>query len=265
MPVASAQVKSCIILAALHIDESTYICESQLSRNHTEKMLDLEVQNDKGKKIIHVSSLNYPQAKEYIIPSDISSAAFFIVLALCLNNSEIIIKNVTLNETRTGIITVLKAMGGNIEIIRKENIAGEDFGDLLIRSSQMKNIEIPKHLIPNIIDEIPILSVAGFFAEGDFKINYSEELRHKESDRINSLCENYRRIGCGVEEYPDGLKIYKKDINASALIKSFNDHRIAMAFSVFGLISNCQIEIDSAECVKISNPDFYEQVNQIAR
>ena len=263
MPVASAQVKSCILLAGLHIDEKTIIYESQPTRNHTEKMLALNTNFVDGNTKIEVSSKNYPVGKEYIIPSDISSAAFFIVLALCLKNSELIIKNVSLNNSRTGIIDLLVKMGGNIEIQRKENIAGEDFGDISIKSSNLKNVDIPKSLIPNIIDEIPILSVAGFFAEGNFKINYSEELRHKESDRINSLCENFRAVGCSVEEYPDGFEIINKKSNQNALIQSFDDHRIAMAFSIFGMISNCQIEIDSTESIKISNPEFYTQLKQI--
>lgn len=264
LKIASAQVKSCLIFAALHIAETSKIIERSETRNHTETMLGLDVQKNEDGKIIFVSQKNYPTAKDYVIPSDISSAAFFIVLTLCLKNSELVIKNISLNRSRTGIIRILQMMGGNISIIKSETVAGEEFGDLLIKSGELKNIEIPAEIIPNIIDEIPVLSVAGFFAEGNFIIHHAEELRYKESDRINALCENFRSIGCEVHEFQDGFEIVNKKTNDFASIKSFNDHRIAMAFSIFGMISNCSVEIDEINCISISNPQFFNQLKNIA-
>lgn len=263
LPVASAQVKSCLILAALHIEEEVIIIEKTQTRNHTELMLNLNVNSTSKGNIIRVSRKNYPEPMSYQVPSDISSAAFFIVATVCSKNSEVIIENVSLNKTRTGIIEIIKRMGGDVEIISQSKVAGEEFGSIIIRSSNLHNVEIEKELIPNIIDEIPILSVAGFFAEGNFKVNFAEELRVKESDRINSICENFRVLGCKVDEYKDGFEIYKAEIKKEVEFKSYNDHRIAMAFYILGALLNNESSIDSVDSVKISNPEFFTQLKRI--
>lgn len=264
LKIASAQVKSCIILAALHIDETSRIIEKVETRNHTETMLGLDVEHAENSKIISVSKKNYPIPKEYVIPADISSAAFFIVLTLCLKESELIIKNVSLNKSRTGFIKVLQLMEGDIQIIRSETVAGEEFGDILVRSSSLRNVDLSADIIPNIIDEIPILSVAGFFADGKFKINYAEELRYKESDRIHALCENFKNIGCEIKEFKDGFEILNKNIQKNISIKSYNDHRIAMTFAIFGMVADCSLDIDNIDCISISNPEFFNQIKKIA-
>jgi len=265
MPVASAQVKSAILLAGLYLDEETTVIESVPSRNHTEVMLNLSVSVSEGKNYIKVSRKNYPKPAKYIVPSDISTAAFFIVLGLLAKNSELTIKNVSLNETRTGILSILKEMGGQIEIANAKTVAGEKMGDVIVKSSKLKNIEIKKEIIPNIIDEILILSVAGLFAEGDFTVRNAKELRAKESDRINSLCVNYKAAGVDVKEYDDGFTISGSVKTKSPVFESFDDHRVAMSFAILCCLLNGGGKINGFECVNISNPNFMEQLKQIIR
>ncbi len=263
LPVASAQVKSAVLLAGIHLDDKSTVIEKIQTRDHTERMLNCEISFYKEQKIISVSQENYPIAKEYVVPSDISSASFFIVLTLLIPGSELMIKDVSLNPTRTGILKVLQNMGGIIEIENVKTIAGEELGDIVVRFSSLKNIEIEKEIIPNIIDEIPILSVAGLFADGEFKINNAEELRHKESDRIKSLCHNYRLLGLEVEEFEDGFSISGDIRNKNVLFESFHDHRIAMAFSILSSIIFDEFQIKDFECVSISNPQFLSQLKSI--
>lgn len=264
MKVASAQVKSAIILAALHLDEETIIYESIATRDHSERMLDIKTERLGNSNKIIVSNRNYPKPFEMTIPSDISTASFFIVLALLTKNSELIIKNVSLNPTRTGLIKILTSMGGSIEIMNEEIENGELKGDLIIKSSELVNVEIHKDLIPNIIDEIPILSVAGLFAEGDFKINHVKELRIKESDRIKSLCNNYNLIGIDVIEEDDGFELRGGIQNEDDIVfESYGDHRIAMAFTVLSMLLKNGASINQFESVAVSNPDFLEQIKRI--
>ena len=263
LPVPSAQVKSSIILAGLHCENITSIVEKIPSRNHTEKMLGLEVKESKSGNTILVSKKNYPVPSEYFIPSDVSSAAFFIVLTILAKDSSLRIKNVSLNETRKGYLQILKEMGAKISY---ENIAvssGEVYGDIIVESSQLKNVEIPEEIIPNIIDEIPILSVAGLFAEGNFSIKGANELRKKESDRINSLCYNYKLLGLDVDGFKDGFSVLGKIIKKGVTFESFDDHRIAMTFSILSLLLNDGGKVNNFSCVKISNPDFIDQIKQI--
>ena len=263
LPVASAQIKSAVALSAIHLDEETVIIERLSSRNHTENMLGLKVESEGLINKIYVSKRNYPLAGEYFVPSDISSAAFFIVLGLVLPDSEIIIKNVSLNETRTGILQVLQKMGGDIQILREDIKAGEKYGDIIVRSSKLTNIKIDKEIIPNIIDEIPVLSVAGIFAEGNFRIENAEELRVKESDRIASLCTNFRRAGLTVDEFNDGFELSGSLTNDKVIFDSFTDHRIAMAFAVLSLIIKQGGTVEQFECVAISNPLFLDQLGTL--
>ena len=207
MEVASAQVKSAILLAGLHLDEVTTVAETERTRNHTENMLSLPVTENGNERIISISRQNYPHNFEMTVPSDISSAAFLIVFALLSEDSELILENVLLNETRTGIIDVLKKMGADILLEEVKLVSGEKTGTLIIKSSKLKNIEIDKDSVPNIIDEIPVLSVAGVFADGAFEIRNAKELRYKESDRIKAMCENYKYLGLEVEEYEDGFSV----------------------------------------------------------
>lgn len=265
LPVASAQVKSAVLLAALHLEQLSSVTESVPTRNHTENLLNLKTGKVNNHNVIYASKENYPESKEYLVPSDISTAAFFIVLSLLTKNSEVIIKNVGLNETRIGILKVLSAMNANIKIENERIITGEKIGDLIIQSSELKNVDIPLELIPNIIDEIPILSVAGIFAEGSFKITNAKELRFKESDRIKALCHNYRLLGLDVKETEDGFELAGEMKQTECLLESFDDHRIAMSMAVLSLLKNNGNIINSFECVAISNPDFLKQLEQIVQ
>lgn len=264
LQVASAQVKSAMILCAIHLNEESVIIEPIPTRNHTEKILNLKsINNSEGTKIF-VSKNNYPKPFEFNVPSDISSAAFFIVLALLTKNSEIVIKSVSINETRTGLIDILRLMGGEIEIKNIKNENGEKVGDIRVSSSRLKNIEIPISLIPNIIDEIPILSVAGIFAEGNFKIAGAKELRVKESDRIKSLCQNFSKVGLVIDEYEDGFELKGDVTNENVVFESFGDHRIAMAFGVLSMLMKNGSSVNEFECVAVSNPQFVEQINYLS-
>jgi 3-phosphoshikimate 1-carboxyvinyltransferase len=263
LPIASAQIKSAVLLAGLHSDELTTVIENIPSRNHTEKMLNLEGETKDGKIFHYVSRKNYPQPKEYFVPGDISTASFFIVLALLVKNSYLKIRDVTLNETRSGILKILKEMGGDIVIENQKENSGEIYGDIVVRGSTMHNTDIPPDLIPNIIDEIPVLSVAGIFSEGDFRIKNASELRGKESDRIKAVCHNMTLLGLKTEEYEDGFCISGSRGSNKVTFESFGDHRIAMAFSILLLLSEQGGEVNDFDCVNISNPQFLDQLKQV--
>ncbi|MGD8782264.1 MAG: 3-phosphoshikimate 1-carboxyvinyltransferase [Ignavibacteria bacterium] len=263
LPVASAQIKSAVLLTGLHLEDKTTVIETLPSRSHTENMLDLKVEETADGRKIYVSKDDYPGLQEYSVPSDISTAAFFIVHTLLTKNSEVKIKNVLLNETRTGLLTVLREMGGDIEIDNPVKINNELRSDIIVCSSKLKNIEIKKEIIPNIIDEIPILTIAGLFAEGDFIINNAKELRAKESDRIASVCTNLKLLGLDIEEYDDGYKVSGSVNNTKVTFESYHDHRIAMAFSILSLLLEQGGNVDGFETVNISNPNFLEQVKSI--
>lgn len=263
MPVASAQVKSSILIAGLHCYDKTYVSENQQTRNHTEKMLGLPVKVADGKIISSSSKKYYPKATDYFVPGDISSAAFHIVLTLLSPNSELVIKNVSLNPTRTGFIEVLKKMGANITFEDIGTSSNEEYGTVIIKSSQLKNIKIDSSIIPNIIDEIPVLSIAGIFAKGDFVIDNAKELRVKESDRINSICSNLKLLGLRVVGSEDGFLVSGEIKNTNVTFNSSGDHRIAMAFAVLSMLLINGGEVNGFECVSISNPMFEEQIKLI--
>lgn len=265
LKVASAQVKSAMLLAGMHLKEKSCIIEKEITRDHTERMLGMPFEIKDGKKYIYTSLDYYPEAREYYVPSDISTAAFFIVLGMCKKDSDIILKNVSLNETRAGIVDVASKMNGRIEVIERKEIGSEPFGDIRIRFSDLKNIKIPKEIIPNIIDEIPVLSVAGYFAEGKFEIRNAEELRVKECDRIKAMVENYKLLGLEVEEFADGFSISGEIKNKEVVFDSYGDHRIAMAFAVMILLTGIDSGVKDFDCVKISNPGFLQQVAKITR
>lgn len=263
MDVASAQVKSAVLLAGLHLDEVTTVIETERTRNHTENLLNLNVEEKGGERIITVSKKNYPQSFEMTVPSDISSAAFLIIFALLSEDSELILENVLLNETRTGILDVLKRMGANILLEDVKLMNGEKSGTLIIKSSKLKNIEIEKEIIPNIIDEIPILSIAGVFAEGPFEIRNAKELRFKESDRIKAMCENFKFLGLEVDEYEDGFSVGGEIRTKKMIFESYHDHRIAMSFAVLSMLRKEGGKVNNFECVEISNPAFLDQIRRI--
>lgn len=264
LPVASAQVKSAILLAGLHLDEKTTIIESVQTRNHTENLLSLNVTRDGNKILSSVSRNNYPEPKEYYIPGDISSAMFFIVLALLTKNSELVIKDVSLNTTRIKCLSVLESMGGKIQIYEKGISSNEIIGDVIVKSSKLSNVHISSDIIPLIIDEIPILTVAGIFADGNFELRGASELRVKESDRIRTLCLNLRKLGLGVKEFEDGFSVDGDVKKVSEPFESFGDHRIAMAFAILSCLLDEGGKVDGFECVSVSNTDFLKQLQAIS-
>ncbi len=265
LPVASAQVKSAVLLAGLHCEGVTSVIEKIPSRDHTERMLGLTTETGGETKTILASIKNYPVPKEYFVPADISTAAFFIILAVLSKQSILRLKDVSLNPTRTGILDILSEMGAKIEIENKRQIAGENLGDIIVYSSELKNIEIPEAIIPNIIDEIPILAIAGVFADGHFTIKNASELRGKETDRIKAVCSNLKLLGLDVEEFPDGFSVAGSVSNENVLFESYGDHRIAMSFGILSMLLKSGGKVNNFDCVSVSNPDFLIQLKKIIR
>ena len=267
MPVASAQVKSALILASLYANDTSFIYEKVKSRNHTEIMLksfgaDINVENLK----ISVNPVNELFSQDIYVPGDISSAAFIIVSALITKGSEVIIKNEGLNETRTGIIDVVKNMNGNIEIINERLVGGELVGDLLVRyTKDLCATTIDKDIIPRLIDEIPVIAVLATQAEGTTIIKDAQELKVKESNRIKSMVENLKILGADVEELEDGMIIKGKSKLNGGEIKTFKDHRIAMAFSTLNLISDEKIKLDNEDCINVSFPGYFDLIKSLTK
>jgi len=264
MPIASAQVKSSIMLASLYAEGRTVIEEPALSRNHTELMLQnfgARIEID-GKKIFC-----YPGSKlkgqKIIVPGDISSAAYFIVAANLLPNSDMVIKDVNVNPTRTGIIDVLKDMGGNVELINERYVNNEKIADIVVKSSKLKGIEIGGDLIPKLIDEIPVIAVAAVFAEGTTVIKNAEELKIKESNRIKSMTSELSKMGAKIFETEDGMIIEGTGFLRGAEVESYNDHRVAMSLWIAGLLAEGRTIIKKAECVGVSYPDFYKTFDML--
>lgn len=265
LPVASAQVKSAVLLAGLHMEEETTVVEFTPSRDHTEKLLSLKTLDSGTERKIFVSRKDYPEANEYFVPSDISTAAFFIVLAILSKDSTLVLKNISLNKTRTGVLEVLRAMGAGIEEDNVKVTMGEQYGDLIVSGSRLHNIDIPKEIIPNLIDEIPVLSIAGLLAEGNFKISNARELRVKETDRIRAICENMKLLGLDVAEEDDGFEISGAIKNQNPTFRSYGDHRIAMAFGILASLLENGGSVNDFDCVGISNPDFLNQLKSITK
>jgi len=261
---SSAQVKSCILLAGLNTNGVTSYTEPFLSRNHTELMLeylgaDIQVENTTTK--ISKSEL---EAKDIEIAGDISSAAFFIVAGLIVPNSDIIIKNVGLNPTRTGILEVCKKMGANIEILDKKLLGKEEVGDLRIRTSNLKSTIIEGDVIPKLIDEIPVIAVLATQADGETIIKDAQDLRNKESDRITATVKEMQKIGADIEETPDGFIIRgKKHLKGEAEVETYHDHRLAMSLYVAGLICEKPVKINEFQWVNISFPEFETLMNKL--
>ena len=262
MPVASAQVKSAIILAGLYADGVTTIVESYPSRDHTEKMLTaFGVRIDKIGNEIRVSPASELTAPKSIeVPGDISSAAYWIVLASILEGSEVTIKNVGINETRTGIIDVMKSMGTKIEYLNERVSGGERSADIHVVSSQLHGTTFGGEMIPRLIDEIPIIAVAAAFANGDTVINDVGELRVKETDRLKAIVDEYNKISAGAfEATEDKLIIHGGHKFKQADCKTYDDHRMAMSLAIFGAAAE-GVDIDNPDCVRISYPTFYDVI-----
>jgi 3-phosphoshikimate 1-carboxyvinyltransferase len=258
-PIASAQVKSCILLAGLNANGVTTVSEPYLSRNHSElllKYMGADVNVDGLSVSVKKSSLI---AKDIHICGDISSAAYFIVAALIVPGSDIILRNVGLNPTRCGILEVAKAMGGDIKILDKKEISGELVGDIRVRYSELKSCNISGELIPRLIDELPVIAVLATQADGETTVSDASDLRNKESDRISTIVCELKKLGANIEEKDDGFVIVGKTaLHGGCEVETYNDHRLAMSLFVAGLVSRKEIGINGFEWAGISFPEFEE-------
>lgn len=264
MPVASAQVKSCLLLAGLYASGVTRVTEPFQSRDHTERMMECFSANIKREGLTtEISGDKELVPKDIFVPGDISSAAFFIVAALIVKGSELLIKNVGLNPTRTGIIDVLKRMGADIEVVSLRDDV-EPAGDLRVRYSDLKGTEVTEEEVPLLIDEVPVLSLASAVAQGETRINGIKELKVKETDRVHTVVENFTRMGIEVKEENNALVISGGAGSfSSAVIDSFGDHRIAMTGAVAALVSDGECTINNASCADVSYPGFLSDLDSV--
>ncbi|MDR9415171.1 MAG: 3-phosphoshikimate 1-carboxyvinyltransferase [Gracilimonas sp.] len=267
LPIPSAQLKSCILLAGLFGQDDTQVIEMLPSRDHTERLLNLDQKLVQDRKIISASLANEIPNQSYTIPGDFSAAAFWLVAGTIQMNAEIQIKNVGLNPTRNALLGILRDMGADISIHNERMEGAEPAGDILVKGSDLKAIELDPKIIPNCIDELPVLSVAMVFAEGSSVISGAEELRHKETDRIMAISKMLKAVGADFEEQEDGLIIHgDPDFTFnSATFESFHDHRIAMAAAVLSLKGKAVSKIKDAECAAVSYPSFWDEINVISK
>ncbi len=266
-PIASAQVKSCILLAGLMADGETTVTEPALSRDHSERMLrafGAKLSVDRETCSVTVSGGAQLQGQNVIVPGDISSAAFWLVAGAIVPGSELLVENVGVNPTRTGILEALEMMGADIQLQNQREAAGEPVADILVRSSgQLRGCNIAGDLIPRLIDEIPILAVAAAFASGTTIIRDAAELRVKESDRLAVTAAELNRMGAKISELPDGLEITGGTPLTGADVDSYTDHRIAMSLAIAALNATGITNIHRAEAAAISYPDFTATLQQI--
>ncbi|MBE5971357.1 MAG: 3-phosphoshikimate 1-carboxyvinyltransferase [Lachnoclostridium sp.] len=264
--VASAQVKSSILLAGLYAEGETTVTEPKLSRNHTELMLRFfgaEVKTSGTTATVHPAAELY--GNKIQVPGDISSSVYFVAAGLIIPNSEILIKNVGINPTRDGLIRVCRAMGADITLLNENHDYSEPTADILVRTSNLKGTVIEGDIIPTMIDELPTVALMACFAEGTTIIRDAAELKVKESNRIAIMVENLTAMGADVEETEDGMIIHGGTPLHGAVIHTKKDHRIAMTFAVAALAAEGETEILDAECVEISYPQFYKDLMALAR
>ncbi|WP_024298758.1 3-phosphoshikimate 1-carboxyvinyltransferase [Methylomicrobium lacus] len=264
MPMASAQVKSCLLLAGMYAQGDTSVTEPAPTRDHTERMLsgfNYPVKKEGNKVTINANGKL--TACEIDVPSDISSAAFFLVGASIAPGSDLLLKHVGINPTRTGVIDILKLMGAKIEVLNERVVGGEPVADLHVQYSQLKGIDIPEALVPLAIDEFPVLFVAAASAEGRTRLTGAEELRVKESDRIQVMADGLKILGVDAEPTPDGMVIQGGNPIGGGTVESHGDHRIAMAFSIAGLRANAPITILDCLNVNTSFPEFKDLVKRL--
>jgi len=258
LPVASAQVKSALIIAGLLAEGESRIVEPLPSRDHTERLLPAFGARLKkeGNTVIVYGDQELESQKIYV-PGDFSSASFFITAGLIVPGSEIVIRDVGLNPGRIGLLDVIKRMGGEVEVYQKGEILNEPVGDVVIKSSRLRGTTVSKEEIPILIDEVPLIAVLGAYAEGETVVRGAEELRVKESDRIRAIVTEFKKLGVDIEELPDGFVVYGPSIPNEGTVESYNDHRIAMALAIAGLSARGPVSINNEECVAISFPDFW--------
>jgi 3-phosphoshikimate 1-carboxyvinyltransferase len=257
LPVASAQVKTAILLAGLQADGETTVKEPGPSRDHTERMLPaFGAEVSSAALATTVKGGQRLRAAEVLVPGDASSAAFLIVAALVLPGSELRLDGVLLSPTRAAFLDVLRAMGADVEVL-VEQTEPEPTGSILARCSSLRGTSVGAALVPSLIDELPALAVAAAFAEGTFSVTGAAELRLKESDRITAMAEGLHALGARVSERPDGLVVEGGRPLHGGVVRSHGDHRVAMALSVAALGASSATEVDDAECVSVSFPEFY--------
>ena len=259
MDVSSAQVKSALLLAGLKAQGVTTVSEPSLSRDHTERMLPyFGAQIERDGTTVRVRGPQSLSAREVQVPGDPSSAAFPAVWAAASKGSQILLRDICLNPTRTGYIAVLRRMGARISIENIREFSGEPVGDIFVAGGELEAATIEGGEIPTLIDEIPVLAVAACFAQGTTVIRDAGELRVKETDRISALVQGLAALGAQVEEMPDGLIINGPLLLRAGAVRTFSDHRIAMAFSILAKIADITVDIDDRECVDISFPGFFD-------
>jgi len=262
-PVASAQVKSAILLAGMFADGKTTVVEPFLSRDHTERMLNyLLVKNIREGNRVSIWGGQTPESRDIVVPGDISSAAFWIVAAAARPGARLLVNDVGMNPTRTGILGALIRMGAKINE-RVDESGCEPMGAVEVNGAVLRSIEVGGEEIPRLIDEIPILAVAAALARGKTVIKDAKELRVKESDRISAVAANLRRMGVPVEEFADGMEIEGVEELVGAEIDSLGDHRIAMAFAIAGLYASGETVIRGIECIETSYPGFVREIEQL--
>ncbi|NLZ80365.1 MAG: 3-phosphoshikimate 1-carboxyvinyltransferase [Clostridiales bacterium] len=262
--VASAQVKSAILFAGLYADDETSVTEPYLSRNHSEIMLDYfgaTIKQDNTTTIIQPAKELYGQ--KVMVPGDISSAAYFIAAALLVPNSEILIKNVGINPTRAGILKVCQQMGADISLLNVNKAKGEDYADILIKHSPLNATVIEGDMIPTLIDELPIIAVLACFANGTTIIKDAQELKVKESNRIDIMVNYLSAMGANIRATEDGMIIEGGTSLKGTTINSMGDHRIAMSFAIAGLLADGETTILNSDCIKISYPNFNETLEEL--
>lgn len=265
-PVASAQVKSAILLAGLYAEGQTCVTEPALSRNHTELMFEAFGINVKSEgTTATVTPATELTAQKIAVPGDISSAAYFIAAGLITPNSEITIKNVGINPTRDGILTVCRNMGARLSLSNVRNDVGEPVADITVSTSSLKGCTIEGDIIPKLIDEIPVIAIMASFADGTTVIKDAQELKVKESNRIDVMVNNLSAMGVAIEGTEDGMIIHGGRPLHGATIDSRLDHRIAMSFAIAGGLADGDTEILGADCVNISYPSFYADLEKLAR
>jgi 3-phosphoshikimate 1-carboxyvinyltransferase len=265
-PVASAQIKSALLLAGLYACGETEVKEPSLSRDHTERMFRyFGADIDPRANGAVVRGGRELEGREVTVPADISSAAFFIVAALLVPDSELLIVNVGVNSTRTGILDILLRMGASIELQNEREVSGEPVADILVRSSHLRGIEIGGDLVPRAIDEFPVLCVAAAYAEGKTIIRDARELRVKETDRIAAMATNLTKAGVDILETEDGMEITGTESLKGCQVDSFGDHRIAMSMLIAGLVAEGETTVTDTDCISTSFPTFIDLLEKVCR
>lgn len=263
LPVPSAQVKTCVLFGGLFAQGQTIVREPVRSRDHTEIALrEFGAELKVKQRVITLEGRPKLSGRQLVVPGDLSSAAFFLVAALLIPGSRLVIRNVGLNPTRSSLLDFLLSIGAPVRVMRIESVNGEPVGDIEVSYAQVRGGVIEKEMAAALIDEIPVLAVLGAASEEGLAIRDAQELRIKETDRIATIAENFARMGIGVEVTPDGMRVPGKQTFRAAAFDSFGDHRIAMAFAVAALRSEEQSTIDNAEAASVSFPEFWNILQQ---